>query len=50
LVDFIGDRAEKRWGAKKEGFSHYVIKNIGSEITILWPAIMYLKTNKLPNT
>jgi hypothetical protein len=34
-------------GGENEGFSHYVIENIGSEITIFGLAIMCMKKNRL---
>ena len=35
--------AAKNAGGENEGFSHYVIENIGSEITILGLAIICMK-------
>ena len=34
VIVFLAERGRKSAGGKNEGFSHYVIENIGSEITI----------------
>ena len=41
---FCGATLQKHAGGKYEGFSHYVIENIGSENVILGLAIMCMKT------
>ena len=44
--EIVRDSEQKCAGGKNEGFSHYVIENIGSEIAVLGLAIMFMK-NKI---
>ena len=44
LLNGLGNKAR---GGENDGFSHYVIENIGSKITVLGLAIMCMKTKHL---
>jgi hypothetical protein len=44
VIELRSCRLQKTRGAENEGVSHYVIENIGSEITILRLAIICMKT------
>ena len=44
VIILVRGEGRKSAGGKNEGFSHYVIENIGSEIAFFALAIMLMKT------